>query len=76
MGTGVREEAFSPTLDFYTPVLFTTKRKQKSDRRVLAHGPSQGRPPPKPLAPAGVWQAGTVPLSVPPSIWPRLCLAG
>ena len=75
LGTGVREEAFSLTLDFYAPVLFATKREQKSDRRVLVHSPSRGSPAPQPLAPAGVWQVGTVPLSVPPSTWPRLCQA-
>ena len=72
---GDREEAFSLTLDFYGPVLFATEKKEKSDRGILVHGPSRGRPP-QPLAPAGVWQAGTVPLSVPPGTWHRSCMAG
>lgn len=75
LGTGIQEEAFSLTLNFYVPVLLATERMEKSDHGALVHGPSWGRPP-QPLAPAGVWQAGTVPLSVPPSPWHRTCMAG
>lgn len=69
---GQRRGLLFLTLDFYAPVLFATKGKQKSDRRVLVHSSLPGRPA-QPLAPAGVWQVGTVPLSVLPGTWPRLC---